>query len=67
MFRPEDPVVRAKEERLMTAVDRLNAEFGRDAVRVGSSGYRRMAKLRQSNRSPRYTTHWEELPVAKAC
>jgi DNA polymerase V len=67
LFRPEDPAVLAKQARLMKAMDGLNKEFGRDAVRVGSSGYRRMAKLRQANRSPRYTTHWDELPVAKAC
>jgi DNA polymerase V len=66
LFRPEDPVVTARQARLMSAMDRLNAEFGRDAVRVGSSGFRRMAALRQSNRSPRYTTHWAELPIARA-
>lgn len=67
LFRPEDPAARAKEERLMRAMDRLNAEYGRDAVRVGSTGFRTMARLKQANRSPRYTTHWDELPVAKAC
>jgi DNA polymerase V len=66
LFRPEDPAVTARQARLMAAMDRLNGEYGRDAVRVGSSGFRRMAALRQSNRSPRYTTHWNELPVARA-
>jgi DNA polymerase V len=65
LFRPEDPVARARQGRLMAALDRLNAEYGRDAVRVGSSGFRRMAALKQANRSPRYTTHWAELPVAR--
>jgi DNA polymerase V len=66
LFRPQDPAQLARQERLMGAMDRLNGEFGRDAVRVGTSGFRRMAQLRQANRSPRYTTHWNELPVAKA-
>lgn len=67
LFRPDDPETRAKRVRLMAAMDKLNREYGRDAVRVGSSGFRIMARLRQANRTPRYTTHWDELPTARAC
>jgi DNA polymerase V len=46
---------------LMRAVDRLNAEHGRDAVRLAASGVRQGWGLRAERRSPRYTTDWDEL------
>lgn len=56
---------------LMATMDSLNRRFGRDSVRVGSttlasqdSDVRRWA-TRQERRSPRYTTRWAEMPIAK--
>lgn len=59
--------VRAK---LMTAMDALNNRFGRDSVRLGSSAAAsngaevRIWATKQERRSPRYTTRWDEMPVA---
>lgn len=50
-----------KTRALMQAVDRLNAEWGRETVRVAASGIHRGWKLRSDRKSPRYTTDWDEL------
>ncbi len=44
-------------------MDRLNADLGRGTVRIGSAGPKIAAwNLRSAHRSPRATTHWDELP-----
>ena len=50
-----------REAGLMTAIDKLNAHFGRDTVSYAASGRRRAWKLRSEFNSPRYTTDWNEL------
>lgn len=51
---------------LMGTLDRINVKFGRGAVRFGAEGPQHAAwHMRQERRSPRVTTSWEELPVAK--
>lgn len=60
LFAPAPP--RADEQRcVMTVVDQINAQFGRDTVRIAASGLERPWGMRQANRSPRYTTQWDEL------
>lgn len=57
---------REEDESLMAAVDQINREHGRDAVNLAAAGMpsdREWAMKRQ-HRSPRYTTRWDELPVA---
>lgn len=60
----DDPASRAKSTRLMAVMDAVNREFGRDALRSGASGVAQRWAMRSGNRSPRYTTRWDELPVA---
>ena len=60
----DDPVARAKSEKLMEAMDAINREFGRGTLRSGASGVEQRWAMRAGNRSPRYTTRWDELPVA---
>ena len=65
--------------RLMEAVDRLNGRFGKRAVVFGSMGPPALLQktrdgsleaprweMRRHHMSPRYTTRWAELPVARA-
>ena len=59
----DDPASRAKSTRLMAVMDAVNREFGRDALRSGASGVAQRWAMRSENRSPRYTTRWDELPV----
>ena len=59
-----EPDVRS--EKLMAALDRVNAKWGRDTLFAASSGVERPWRMRQAKRSPRYTTAWAELPEARA-
>ena len=56
-------------ERLMGAVDAINDRYGQGSIRVASAGVqvkKREFEMRQQLRTPRYTTRWDELPVARA-
>lgn len=55
--------------RLMTAMDAINQRHGRGALLLGSAGLggaRRNWTMRQSLKTPDYTTSWKDLPVARA-
>jgi DNA polymerase V len=61
-----DPRDRARQERLVHALDTLNTDYGARTVQVGNVGGKRPAwAMRQAFRSPRYTTNWRELPVVR--
>lgn len=56
-----------KRKRLWKVVDDLNKELGADTVRLLSTGNRQASwKMKSGRRSPRATTRWDELPLAKA-
>lgn len=61
----DDPLQRAQSAKLMAAMDAINAEFGRDTVRAGATGTEKRWAMRSENRSSRFTTRWDELPIAK--
>lgn len=55
--------------RLMQAMDAVNARYGKGTLHVGATGQTEPAKewgMRQERRTPRYTTRWDEMPVARA-
>ena len=54
----------SREEALMNAIDAVNAEHGRGTGRLASAGLEQGWRMKRERRSPRYTTVWEELPVA---
>ena len=61
----------AKTRRLMATLDQINLDHGKNTVRLGSASPMtlnpcRTWHLRSDHRSPRWTTRWEELPVAFA-
>jgi DNA polymerase V len=61
-----DPRDRARQERLVRALDASNTDYGARTVHVGDIGGSRPAwAMRQAFRSPRYTTNWQELPVMR--
>ena len=60
----DDPLQRAQSAKLMAAMDAINAEFGRDTVTTGANGTEKRWAMRSKNRSPRFTTQWDELPIA---
>jgi DNA polymerase V len=49
----------------MQAVDQLNRRFGKNKVHYAAEDLSQAWRPRQNLRSPRYTTHWSELPEAK--
>jgi DNA polymerase V len=46
---------------LMRVIDEINGKFGRDTVRLGSTGTDQLWRMKQRARSPRYTTRWDEI------
>lgn len=60
-----DAAARAKTAKLMVAMDAVNSVWGRGTLRTGAAGMSKGWAMRSENRSPRYTTSWDELPMAK--
>lgn len=56
----EEPIDPRREE-LLQVMDAINTRFGREAIRLASTGGERAWRMKQCNRSPRYTTRWGEL------
>lgn len=61
-----DEQVRVRSEKLMASMDAVNQRYGSGALRTGISGTKKRWVMRADNRTPRYTTRWDELPVAGA-
>lgn len=54
---------------LMTAVDAINQRHGRGSLQLASAGLtgeKRKWAMRQSLKTPNYTTSWRDLPTARA-
>lgn len=52
--------------RLMAAMDELNARHGRGALAYACAWPGKSWRMRQARKSPRFTTNWDELPLARA-
>lgn len=57
--------------RLMAAVDQINRRQGRNTIRIAAASPLELRPcrtwhLRSDHRSPRWTTRWDELPIAHA-
>ena len=60
----EDMESKGKSADLMQAMDAINSRFGNAVIRLAASGTKQEWQMRSSNKSPSYTTQWDELPVA---
>ena len=60
----DNPVENARSSRLMAAMDAANREFGRDTLHSAATGVTKRWAMRSENRSPHFTTRWEDLPEA---
>ena len=49
-----------KQRRLMDVVDDLNLHYGRDTVYYAAMGIERTWQMKQTRKSPHYTTRWED-------
>lgn len=54
-----------KSSQLMATLDMINRAMGRQSVKLASEGFWQPWKMKQENRSPAYTTKWEELVIAR--
>lgn len=54
------------QRRLMHVMDNINCSMRGDVVKFAATGLQKNWKMRQEQRSPRYTTRWEELRVVHA-
>jgi DNA polymerase V len=64
----EDIESKGKSAGLMKAVDQINTRFGNAVIRsaaAGTNGSKEAWQMRSNNKSPNYTTKWDELPVAR--
>lgn len=61
----EDVDAIARRTRLNEAVDRINARFGRRTVTLAGAGLAKRWAMRSENRTPAYTTRWDELPQVR--
>ena len=57
----EDSECKEREHRLTSALDSINATFGRGAVRLAVQGSGRIISSSEKQ-SPHYTTRWEDIP-----
>ncbi len=56
----------SRDEILMKTIDNLNKKFGRETIKPLSNGLSKPFEMRQLNRSPNYTTRWEDIPIVKS-
>ena len=52
-----------RSERLMQVMDRVNKRMGRNTLYLAAQGTNRSWGMRCDQRSPRYTTQWDELAI----
>jgi DNA polymerase V len=61
----DDIEVKGKSAGLMKAMDSINSRFGNAAIKTAASGTKQDWQMRAGNKSPNYTTQWDELPVVR--
>jgi DNA polymerase V len=61
----DDVAQREQSAKMMRVLDSINHVWGRGTVRTAASGFIQQWAMRSQNRTPRYTTDWLELPVAR--
>jgi DNA polymerase V len=62
----ESPADLDRRAKLNVVMDRINNTFGRETLRVASSGRSRGWAMKREYLSPRYTTRWSDIIVAHA-
>lgn len=61
----DNAAARDKAVKAMAVMDAINRVWGRGTLQCAAAGTSTSWAMRSDNRSPRYTTQWEELPVAR--
>lgn len=50
---------------LMRVVDQMNHRYGRETIRIATSGFDRPWMMARELLSPSYTTRWEDIPTVQ--
>ena len=61
----DETTVPQRSSKMMATMDALNGRFGRDKLRLASSGLSRDWAMRSGNCSPKYTTSWHDVPIVR--
>jgi len=48
--------------KLMGVLDRINQKMGRGTMKLASEGFKQPWRMKQGNKSPNYTTQWNDIP-----
>ena len=64
LFTRLGPETQARRERVMAVMDGINHRWGRGTLRYLAEGLEQPWQMKRQRMTPRYTTCWEELPVA---
>jgi len=56
----------SQRESLMATIDKINARMGSATLRSAGEGIEKLWKMRSGNKSPAYTTRWNEIMQANA-
>ncbi|WP_240036423.1 DUF4113 domain-containing protein [Halomonas urmiana] len=62
---PDQQAQSARDHQLVAALDELNGKMGKGPVGLGVPRISAAWQLRCAHRTPRWTTHWPELPTAR--
>ncbi len=61
----DDPMAQTKSDKMMNVMDAINLKMGKGSLTTAASGAQQCWAMRRENKSPNYTTAWDELPVAQ--
>ena len=61
----DDLEIKGQSAQLMKALDSINVKYGRGSLRSAATGTHQAWKMNAENRSPKYTTRWDELAIIK--
>ena len=61
----DDPIEQAKSDNMMNVLDAINRKMGVGSMTLAASGIRKRWAMRRNQKSPSYTTEWDELPEVK--
>ena len=50
---------------IMATMDEINAKYGRGTLKLSNDGARKAWGMRADNKSPHYTTNWDEIATCK--
>lgn len=53
--------VTLKTSKLMLTMDGINKKIGKESIKLASEGFTRPWKMKQGNKSPCYTTKWDDM------